>query len=181
MGLCPSLSKAWATNKDGLEMEIGPKLLQKAAQMANKWAEELLYLFTKEKETLSNRLQRAKIFCNITSIVHWEDDFLSFRGAITFKASPSIITLLSLASTTWFIVAWVALAFPHKGLPGSKMSVQAKTTLPWFSLPTTATDVLFSLIAASKFNFTQLAGGGVHLRIAYLVEMEIFFCWKKVC
>ena len=62
MGLCPSLFKAWATNKDGSEMEIGPELLQKAAQMANKWAEELLYLFTKEKETLSNRLQRAKIF-----------------------------------------------------------------------------------------------------------------------
>ena len=105
MGLCLSLSKAWATNKDGSEMETCPKLLQKAAQRANKWAEELPFLFTKEKDTSSNRLQRAKIFYNITSIVQSEDDFLSLRGAITFQASPSIITLLSPTSTALLIVA----------------------------------------------------------------------------
>ena len=99
MGLCPSLFKAWATNKDGSEIETRPDLLQKAALKANKWAKELPSLFTKEKETLSNRLQRAKIFYNITSIVHWDDDFLSLRGAITFQASPFIITLLNSAST----------------------------------------------------------------------------------
>ena len=88
MGLCPSLFKAWATNKDGSEMETRRDLLQKAALRANKWAKELPSLFTKEKETLSNKLQRAKIFYNITSIVHWDDDFFVFKRSNNI---PSII------------------------------------------------------------------------------------------
>ena len=80
-------------------MERGPELLQKATQRANKWAAELPSLFTKEKETSSNRLQRARIFYNFTSIVHSDNDFLSLRGSITFQASPFIITFLSPAST----------------------------------------------------------------------------------
>ena len=76
-----------------------PKL-EPQTKMDKKWRQALSYykkqprgltneprnypLFTKEKETSSNRLQRAKIFCNITSIVHSDNDFLSLRGSITF-------------------------------------------------------------------------------------------------
>ena len=57
----------------------------------------------------------------------------------------------------------VAFASPNKELPGLNCSTHVATSLPPWSLPSTTTDVFPSLIAASKFNFIQFGGGGIHV------------------
>ena len=61
LGLEPSLSKAFITDKGRMEMGTSPDHDTKAAHWARRWAGTLPSLFTKEKETFTKDLDKYKI------------------------------------------------------------------------------------------------------------------------
>ena len=65
------------------------------------------------------------------------------------------------SSAAFLIANQAALASPNKGSVFSNYSIHASISFPLWSLATTTTETLSSLIATSKFSFIQFKGGGV--------------------